>query len=192
MGKIQEFCQRHGIEEKLLKAVIAVEAGGNGFNQDGSLKIRFEAHLVLDAHPNLSRWFALGNVRYLDHFYKFPSYSTLWRRLHTGNQWDEYTALLVAGFQIQNEAFRFCSMGKFQLMGFHFKKLGFDSAIQMFSFMSQSDENDTETGLRFIAADWNLIDSLQKKDLRRFAVGYNGSAQPDYYVTRFLQEYNRL
>ncbi|RTL03223.1 MAG: DUF3380 domain-containing protein [Proteobacteria bacterium] len=190
-----EFANQNNIDFKLLKAVIAVEAGGSGFNSDGSLKIRIEIHILLEDYPYMNnRWFKVGTPKYLDHYYKFPSYSNLWRKVHTGNQWDEYTALLTAAFQIQNKVFEYASFGKFQIMGFHYPKLGFSSALEMFSFMSQSDSNDTQTGLRFIKSDWNLVSALQQRDLIRFIKGYNGVSgnSVQVYLDRFNQEYAKL
>ena len=85
-------------------------------------------------------------------------------------------------------------MGKFQLMGFHYQKLGFTSAIEMFSYMSQSDSNDTQTGLRFIKSDWNLVSALQQRDITRFIRGYNGVSgnSVQVYLDRFNQEFAKL
>ena len=175
MDILNNFAQENGIDVKLLQAILQVEAGGNGFNLDGALKIRVEIHLLLEDYPYMNnRWFKTGTPKYLDHYYKFPSYSTLWRTVHTGNQWDEFSALLVAAFQIQNKAFEYASFGKFQICGFHFAKLGFTSALEMFTHMSQGDNNDTSVGLRFIKSDWNLLSALQQRDIDRFIRGYNG------------------
>lgn len=189
-----EFANQNNIDLKLLKAIIAVEAGGDGFNSDGSLKIRFEVHLLIKDYPNLNRWFKIEAPVYLNHYYKFPSYSNLWRKVHTGNQWDEFSALLVAAFQIQNKAFEYASFGKWQIMGFHFAKLGFTSALEMFTHMSQGDDNDTSVGLRFIKSDWNLISALQQRDLIRFIKGYNGVSgnSVQVYLDRFNQEFAKL
>jgi len=191
---LSNFAQENGIDVKLLKAIIAVEAGGSGFGLDKSLKIRLEAHLLIKDYPNLNRWFALGERKHLDHFYKFPSFSSVWKKLHTGNQWDEYSGLLTAAFQIQYEVFNFISMGSLQIMGFHHKNLGFASALQMYTFMSQSEENDLGVGLRFIAMDSRLIKALQEKDLHTFARIYNGVSgdSVNIYVNRFVDELRKL
>ena len=174
MDILNNFAQENGIDVKLLQAILQVEAGDNGFGLDAVLKIRFEVHLLLDDYPGLNRWFKTEAPVYLNHYYKFPSYSTLWREVHTGNQWDEYSGLLIAAFQIQNKAFEYASFGKFQICGFHFAKLGFASALEMFTHMSQGDDNDTSVGLRFIKSDWNLLSALQQRDIDRFIRGYNG------------------
>jgi len=192
MNKIQEFAVRHGIDENLLNAVIAVEAGGNGFNEDGSLKIRFEVHLLLDDYPSMNRWFKLGNIRFLDHFMCFPSYSSLWRKVHTGNQWDEFNALLIACHGVGQIAWGYASFGAGQILSkFHYEKLGFSSPIAMYSYMSQSRENDIEVWLRLLEVTPSFLLPLKNKDLRQFAVNYNGNGQVDYYVRRFIEELNK-
>lgn len=188
---IEEFARKFGIDVKLLKAVIAVEAGGNGFNPDGSIKLRLEAHLVLDAYPHLSRWFRVGNPRWTNQLFRFPSQSTKWRQIHSGNPEDEYTALLTAAFQIGHEAFQFCSFGAWQIMGFHYQKLGYPSAIAMYTDMSRSKDADLAVGLKFIELDQGLIEALRTWNLAVFAQKYNGN-NVAYYVQRFNQELVRL
>jgi hypothetical protein len=64
----------------------------------------------------------------------------------------------------------------------------------MFSYMSQSDDKDTETGLRFIKSDWNLVSALQQRDLIRFIKSYNGVSgnSVQVYLDRFNQEFAKL
>lgn len=188
---IREFSLKYGIDERLVKAVAIVESSGSGFNEDNSLKIRVEAHLILNKYPHLSKWFNVGTPSFLEHYYKFPSYSSRWRSIHTGNYFDEYQALLTASFQIGNLSFDFVSMGSFQIMGFHFDKLGFRNSLEMFTFASQSKENDLEVGLRFIESSDSLIKALQQRDFYRFALLYNGN-NADVYSERIEREYNKL
>jgi len=83
-------------------------------------------------------------------------------------------------------------MGSFQILsGFHYKKLGFDTSIEMFVYMSKSQENDLEVGLRFIESSDSLIIALQQRDFYRFALLYNGN-NADVYSERIEREYNRL
>lgn len=190
---IENFAQENGIDPKLLKAVIAVEAGGSGFNADGSLKIRFEVHLALDENPVLERWFKTGSVRFLHHYMRFPSFSTKWRVVHTGNPDDEFTALLIAAHTVGHDAWRYASYGVGQILAkFHYEKLGFQSPIQMYSFMSQSRENDIGTWLKLIALKPEFLIPLQQRDLRAFIMNYNGSGQVQTYLDRMNTELSKL
>lgn len=189
---LQQFSNKYSIDEKVIKAVVSVESNGNGFNADGSLKIRFEAHLVIDKLPHLERWFTLGNPRYLEHFYRFPSTSNRWKTIHTGKSEDEYNALLTAAFQLGNQAFDFCSMGSFQIMGFHCYDLGFVNSIEQFTFASKSLENDIELGLRFLSINPKMVKALQSSDFHTFALLYNGSALVDEYTRRLTIALNAI
>lgn len=189
---IEQFASKHGIDTKLLRAVIQVESAGSGINPDNSIKIRFENHLLLADYPNLSKWFSLGKTRYLDHFYKFPSHSTLWRNVHE-NYFSEYSALLTASFQIGNKSFDYASVGQWQIvMGMHHQKLGFSTSIEMYTFAASSRDNDLSLGLRFFESKPSLINSLRNRDLTAFIAEYNGSAQIPLYLSRMNQAMGRL
>lgn len=193
MDILNNFAQENGIDIKLLQAILQVEAGGNGFGLDKSLKIRLEAHLLINDYPNLNRWFKTEAPVYLNHYYKFPSYSTLWRKVHTGNQWDEYSALLVAAHSIGHDAWKYASFGSGQILAkFHYEKLGFDSAIAMYAYMAQSSDKDTEVWLRLIKSSPGYLIPLQRNDLRTFITNYNGPAQVELYLERITKEMHKL
>lgn len=194
MDILNNFAQENGIDVKLLRAILRVEAGDNGFGLDGALKIRFEVHLLLEDYPYMNnRWFKVGIPKYLDHYYKFPSYSSLWRTVHTGNQWDEFSALLVAAHSIGHDAWKYASFGSGQILAkFHYEKLGFDSAIAMYSYMAQSSDKDTEVWLRLIKTSPGYLIPLQRNDLRTFITNYNGPAQIELYLERIAKEMHKL
>lgn len=186
----REFSLKHCIDERLIQAVIAVESSGSGFNIDGSLKIRFENHLTLAKHPFLSKWFSIGSPVWTNHKFRYPSFSNKWRDTHA-DYFSEYQALLICQSQIGLECFDYCSMGSFQILsGYHYKKLGFENSIGMFVYMSKSQENDLEVGLRFIASNDNLLRALQQRNFYQFALLYNGN-NSDVYSERIEREYNK-
>lgn len=187
---IREFSLKYGIDERLVKAVAIVESSGSGFNIDGSLKIRFENHLAIEKHPFLSKWFSIGSPVWVNHKFRYPSFSNKWRDTHA-DYFSEYQALLVCQSQIGLESFDYCSMGNFQILsGFYYEKLGFENSIGMFVYMSKSQENDLEVGLRFIESSDSLIQALQQRDFYQFALLYNGN-NADVYSERIEREYNK-
>lgn len=124
---------------------------------------------------------------------RFPSYSNEWKMIHTGKQFDEFTALLIAAHTIGHDAWKYASFGSGQILAkFHYEKLGFTSAIEMYSFMSQSQTNDINVWLNLIKISPNYLIPLQKRDLYSFARNYNGSGNVEYYVKRFNEELVKL
>ena len=169
-----------GVEEKAIKAVASVESSGAGFwTVNGKRKpvIRLEAHwfgkltgyAYNDTNPQISckAWTPSLAAR---------SPSEAWAQFDEAASLDEGAAIQAT------------SWGAFQLMGFHWQSLGYDSPQEMRADM------DTEQGqlaafVRFIKADPVLVDALRHKNWHSFAGRYNGPGQVDVYASRMAKAY---
>lgn len=176
--QIKELALKHGIEYACLKAVIEVEASGDGFVGNVP-KILYEPHIMyrlltkkkyitirnnlMKAHPDLCypRW---GT-------YKYGSVSMQHIRLGKASKYDRDTAL------------ESCSWGMGQVMGFHWKALGYESLQAFINDMYESEAKQIEAMLRFIQVNGLLV-HLKNKDWVRFARGYNGKgyAKNKYHI----------
>ena len=166
--QIKDLANKHGIEYAGLKAVVEVEASGKGFIGDVP-KILYEPHIMyrlltkknyitirnnlMKAHPNLCypRW---GT-------YKYGAESIQHRRLEIASQFNRDTAL------------ESCSWGLGQVMGFHWKSLGYESLQAFINDMYESEAKQLEAMIRFIKVNGLLL-ALKNKDWVKFARGYNG------------------
>ena len=176
--QIKQLAIQHGIEYACLKAVVEVEASGDGFI--GELpKILYEPHIMhrlltkknyitirnnlMKAHPNLCypRW---GT-------YKYGAESIQHKRLEIASQFNRDTAL------------ESCSWGLGQVMGFHWKSLGYESLQAFINDMYESEAKQLEAMIRFIKVNGLLL-ALKNKDWVKFAKGYNGSgyAKNKYHI----------
>lgn len=190
---ISEFSNKHSINPKLVQALINIESAGSGRNTDNSVKIRLEAHLVVQRFPQCSPWFKYSSARpWENQFFKFPSHSTLWRNLHDGYQWTEYQGLLVASLQIQFLAWDCISMGRMQILGSHYKRLGFDSSIAMYTFCAADINNDLVLGLKFLETDSNLMNAMRNNNIEKITEIYNGAANVPVYSRLLRNELARL
>ena len=176
--QIKDLANKHGIEYAGLKAVVEVEASGKGFIGDVP-KILYEPHIMyrlltkknyitirnnlMKAHPNLCypRW---GT-------YKYGAESIQHKRLEIASQFDRDTAL------------ESCSWGLGQVMGFHWKSLGYESLQAFINDMYESEAKQLEAMIRFIKVNGLLL-ALKNKDWVKFARGYNGSgyAKNKYHI----------
>ena len=176
--QIKDLANKHGIEYAGLKAVVEVEASGKGFIGDVP-KILYEPHIMhrlltkknyitirnnlMKAHPNLCypRW---GT-------YKYGAESVQHRRLEIVSQFNRDTAL------------ESCSWGLGQVMGFHWKSLGYESLQAFINDMYESEAKQLEAMIRFIKVNGLLL-ALKNKDWVKFARGYNGSgyAKNKYHI----------
>ena len=176
--QIKDLANKHGIEYACLKAVVEVEASGKGFIGDLP-KILYEPHIMhrlltkknyitirnnlMKAHPNLCypRW---GT-------YKYGAESIQHRRLEVASQYNRDTAL------------ESCSWGLGQVMGYHWKSLGYESLQAFINDMYESEAKQLEAMIRFIKVNGLLL-ALKNKDWVKFARGYNGAgyAKNKYHI----------
>ena len=99
-------------------------------------------------------------------------------------QFDE-AATLDEGAAIQAT-----SWGAFQIMGFHWQALGYDSPQAMREAMN-TDKGQLDAFVRFVKADAVLVDAVRRHDWHAFAARYNGLGQVDRYAGLIAAAYER-
>lgn len=154
-----------------IRAIRKVESGPQGsFDDKGRPTILFERHKFHDftkgvfssRFPNISNRSAGGYGKY-------------------SQQWDR---LLLALRLDPDAAIKSCSWGLFQVMGFHWKILGYASALDMARRMASSEGAQLDAMVRYIRV-FGLDDELRAcragdpKSCRAFAKGYNGPRYAD-------------
>ncbi|WP_200978597.1 N-acetylmuramidase family protein [Echinicola sp. 20G] len=186
------FAQTYGLEMATVKAVNAVESSGKGFFTDGRAKILFEGHVF---------WNELKKRGIQpEAFYNPKSQDVLypkWTRAHYKGGPAEYSRLQRASQLSDQPAFveaTYCaaSWGAFQIMGYHFKNLGYPSITDFVNKMQEHEREHLKAFGKFLEAN-NLIRYLKSKDWAKFARGYNGPlyAQNKYDI-KLEQAYNRF
>src|SRR3989304_2767024 len=161
------------IPETNIKKVDKVESGGLGFSKDnGKIIIQFE--------PS---WFKR----------KAPyTPSGKWSLNGVERQAQEWIAFNDAFYKNPNAAMESTSIGRMQVMGFHWKLLGFKSVGEMWDYAKVSEVNQLRLGLRFIQSNAKMYNALKNNDWSTFAYYYNGSQYKKFkYDTRLETEYLR-
>lgn len=157
---IKEFAARLNCTEKQIRAVAKVESAGAGFDSAGRPKMLFERHIF---HRETSgRW-------------SVTSFSNPSGGGYSENSWEK---LQDACAKDPDAAFSACSWGKFQVMGMHWQKLGYDSPYQLARSTVDTERAHYELLARYIER-FGLVDALRKlstnpEDCRAFAKAYNG------------------
>lgn len=165
-ANIADLACKNGYEYAALKAIIDVESGGVGFSEStGKIIIQFEPH-----------WFQ----RYTG------------KRIANGveNQANEWKAFNEA-FKIDPDAAMMStSIGMMQVMGFHYKMLGFKTVGAMWDYAKVSEANQLDLAIRFIKSNPKLDKAVKEKDFPTVAYYYNGELYKKYkYDTRLLASY---
>lgn len=164
-------------EVAAIKAVAEVESSGGGFNPDGTPKILFERHYFhkltngkfSKANPDISNPVAGG----------YGSYVSQHSRLEKAAKLDRNAALQSA------------SWGKFQIMGSHWKSLGYSSLQDFINAMYANEAGQLGAFVRFIKVN-DLADELRAKNWSKFARGYNGpSFEKNKYDVKMATAYKK-
>lgn len=173
-----------GCNVAMIQAFAEVESSGGGFWQfsddDWRPKILFEAHVFSrltdhkydNLHPNISseKWnkdlYLYGKREY--------------RRL------DEACVLnREAGLQS-------ASWGKFQIMGFNYRHVGYEKLQDFVNAMYRSESDHLKAFCGFILSDAKLRGALAQHDFRTMALRYNGAGQVNIYANKLRQAYKIL
>lgn len=164
--------ERLGVQVAAIKAVNAVESCGQGFLDDGRRPvILYERHVMYD------RLKAIG-VDADSLAEKYPNLVNAKRGGYAGGA-SEYARLLSARAIDSACALESCSWGQFQIMGYHWKALGYAGIDDFVGEMETSEAAQLDAFVRFIEADPALLKALKARKWADFARPYNGPAYKD-------------
>lgn len=166
----EQAASRLGCTRAQIKAFAAIESGGSSFSINGRPKILFEAHYF-------SR---LTNRRY-DRSHPSISSRRWNRKLYARRMPGRYERLASAVRLNVDAGLSSASWGKFQIMGSHWKSLGYESAWDFCMKMVASEKNHLTAFVRYIENN-GLRASLRKckandpESCRAVVRRYNGPA----------------
>lgn len=152
-----------------IRAVTEVESKGSGFLPDGRPVILFERHIMRH------RLLQVGRKDVGDLQTKFPSIVNSKPGGYKGGA-AEHERLGVAATINRQCALESCSWGLFQIMGFHWKALGYESVQAFVNAVYRSEAGQLDAFVRFIKADQKLLKAIRAQDWKTFAKVYNGPA----------------
>ena len=153
---IKKLSLQFGIEAAALASFIMTETGGKGFDdKTGKILIQFEP-----------KWFK-KHVPYAP--------SGLWSVNKVDVQSKEWIAFNDAFAKNADGAMLSTSIGLGQIMGFHYKRLGFKTVGEMWDHAKKSLENQVWQICQFIQTDRDLKQAIIFKDWHKIAKIYNGS-----------------
>jgi hypothetical protein len=174
-----------GVELAALRAVLAVETGGSGFDKSGRPKALFERHYFykfIKDDPVLLDQAAAAGLAY-------PKWGE--RPYPKGS--DAVYAEIEAAYEMRPEAALMAtSWGLGQIMGSNWKLTGCDSVENMVAEAMESEANQLRHMAGFIKSA-GLLDKLKAKDWAGFAKGYNGPAYAkNSYDTKLAGAYSNF
>ncbi len=159
LEEYRDICARLAVDAPTLEAIRLVETSGKGFDADGRPKILFERHIFSRetqgrfdvSHPGVSNRTPGG----------YGALNTQWDRLKEAYALDP------------EAAYRATSFGMFQVIGFNYKIVGFETVGEFVRFVSQSEANQVEVFARQLEYN-GLLKPLRCLDWAGFARAFNG------------------
>ena len=185
-----EVAEQLGIELAAVKAVNSIESSGRGFTVDGRTKILFEGHVFwkqLIARNINPETFVIGNENVL-----YPKWT---KKYYVGGK-AEYDRLdkaiaISKNKDVAEAAYASASYGLFQIMGFHYKSLGFDDIIAFVGTMKENEGEHLKAFAKFVEVN-NLIKYLKSKQWADFALRYNGTGfKANNYDEKLAKAYEK-
>lgn len=166
--KIIDLCKNEEIETAALLAFISVETGGQGFDDyTGKIIIQFEP-----------AWFRK----------KAPyAPSGIWSLNKVDVQTKEWIAFNDAFSKNADAAMQSTSIGLGQIMGFHYKRLGYNTVGEMWDDAKKGLDRQIYQLVKFINTDEDLLDAIKRHDWRKVAIIYNGKS-----FIQLSEKYHRI
>lgn len=167
----QNAAKKLGVSVAHIKAVTEVESRGSGFLDDGRPKILFERHVF--RKRLIEKGISVQNTP-----------SDIVNAASGGylGGAKEHERLDRAAKINRDAALESASWGMFQIMGYHWKTLGYPSLQAFINAMYRDEGGQLDAFVRFIEADPRLLRALKSQDWSAFALIYNGPATKGYDV----------
>lgn len=177
-----------GVEEAAIKAIASIESQGDGFITDKAgnklPKILFERHVMFKRLRDFTP------IKSAEMAGKYPDIVNPTPGGYKGGL-GEHERLDRAVKIDRVTALESASWGRFQVLGLHWKVLGYPS-VQAFVNDAYTEDGQLNIFIKFIQADKRLVKALKEKDWTTFARIYNG---PNYaqnsYDIRLKEAYNK-
>ena len=186
---LKALSKKLGIETASAIAVLGVESGGKGFDDDKVL-IRFENHLFYrywgKHNPNVfNNHFKFGSdKKWLNHYFRADA-NGQWEKFH-GNQEKEHEVLEFARKLDDRLALLSISMGLPQILGSNSKLIGYDSVQEMYENFNKDIRFHIFGLFDFLSP--RMIKYLKNREFVNFAKYYNGAGQARRYG-KWIQDY---
>ena len=154
------------LDPALLEAFIAVESGGKGFDdKTGKILIQFEPKPFFNRTQQL-----IEN--------KVDVQSKEWEAFNKAFKINPDAAMESTSIVLP------------QIMGFHWKRLGFESVGKFWDYMKGGLVNQICALIKFIEADPKLLKAFNEKDWHKMAMFYNGSGYAEQAHRLGIKPYN--
>lgn len=185
---LQQAADRLGIPLAAIKAINTVESSGTGFLPDSRPVILYERHI---AHRLLAET-GIEQAELDALVARYPNLINPARGGYAGGpaEWSRLaSACQVIPYDIATAA---CSWGQYQIMGYHWQRLGYASPEAFVGAMHTGERAHLDAFTRYIEAEPALHKAIKAKKWAEVARLYNGPAyKANLYDIKLARAYER-
>ncbi len=192
-----DFAKKYDLELAAVKAVNQIESSGKGFLAFGKPRILFEGHVFWNELKKRN----IEPNSFLNSLSQDVLYEKWTKKYYKGGEGEyermEKAANITALPGTKEAALCSASWGAFQIMGYNYKNLGYNSIDSWVSAMNEHEREHLAAFGKFISlksiSGKKLINWLQEKNWEKFAEGYNGSGyKKNKYDEKLNAAYNKF
>ncbi|MGF6603707.1 hypothetical protein P3T23_008461 [Paraburkholderia sp. GAS448] len=174
----QQAAAKLGVDVATVQAVCQVEAKGAGFLDNGQCIILFERAQL---HRQLLPLLPSAKLSQLVSQYPTLINTAAGAYLGGAAEWTRLSQAqqIIKGCGVDPAvAYRACSWGLFQIMGYYFAELGYASVTDYVNAMQMSESHQLDAFVRFVTNmnSGAMLRYLKAQDWLHFALQYNGQA----------------
>lgn len=176
----QRVAEEHGVEPWKLHGLTDIESRKGGFDNDGRAimvpelhkfsEFTFRAYDESDPDLSIRNWIHPAKVK-AGHPYT----------LDNPARWDVLARQAALDF---DAALRAASWGAFQIMGFNYQALNFDTPLDLVRRVYEGERAQLDIAVRFLIAEGGF-GPLLKGDFYRAAIVQNGTGKPREYAAEW-------
>lgn len=191
-----DFAGEYNLELAAVKAVNQIESSGKGFLAFGKPRILFEGHVFWSELKKRN----IQPNNFLNSLSQDVLYEKWTKKYYRGGEGEyermEKAANISALPGTKVAAYCSASWGAFQIMGYNYKIMGYNSIDSWVSAMNEHEREHLAAFGKFISiksiSGKKLIDWLREKNWDKFAEGYNGSGyKKNKYDEKLNTAYNK-
>lgn len=191
-----DFAGEYNLELAAVKAVNQIESSGKGFLAFGKPRILFEGHVFWSELKKRN----IQPNNFLNSLSQDVLYEKWTKKYYRGGEGEyermEKAANISALPGTKEAAYCSASWGAFQIMGYNYKIMGYNSIDSWVSAMNEHEREHLAAFGKFISiksiSGKKLIDWLREKNWDKFAEGYNGSGyKKNKYDEKLNTAYNK-
>lgn len=186
LADFQRAASKLGVDVASVRAITEVESRGSGFLRDGTRPV-----ILFERHVFRKQLIAAGYQHVDAVAQQYPGICNAKTGGYLGGE-KEWNRFALASSIRRSSAIESCSWGMFQLMGYHWRLLGYASAQDFLDAMYRGEADHLDAFVRFVLSQPGMLKALRARDWPSFAKLYNGPAyKTNNYDTKLAAAYKK-